>query len=357
VSPLTAASDPDRDFSGVWILDEHQSDLRGLPTAPAALLNITQQESVIQCLETDQDGQSARTWVYRTDSAPAKFQIGDSRMNSLTKWEGSALITNTIVSGPQSYSVADRWHLSRDHNTLTIRRQILRASGETEAVLVYRNRYAKEAAAAPTLVAAAPAETSKPFASEIVVPAGTKIPLALLNSLNTRRSSQGDRVYLETSFPVVIGGRIIIPRGSYVTGTVTEVKRPGKVKGKGEIFLRFDSLTLPNGVNRDFRARLNGSDTGDFDRDEGKIRGEGDKSDDARRVAETTAAGAGVGGVAGSAAGHPGMGVGIGAAAGATAGLASVLLTRGPDLVLPKGASFEMVLDRSLKYKASELGH
>src|SRR5215470_8807259 len=30
-----------------------------------------------------------------------------------------------------------------------------------------------------------------------------------------------------------------------VTGTVTEAKRPGKVKGKGEIFLRFDSLTYP----------------------------------------------------------------------------------------------------------------
>lgn len=307
-------------------------------------------------METDQDGQSARTWVYRTDGAPARFQIGNSRMNSLTKWEGAALITNTIVSGPQNYSVADRWRLSHDHNTLTIRRQIQRASGETEAVLVYRNRYAKEAAAAQTLAAAAPAATGKESPDEIIVPAGTRIPLALLNSLNTKRSSEGDRVYLETSFPVVMGGRIIIPRGSYVTGTVTEVKRPGKVKGKGEIFLRFDSLTLPNGVNRDFRARLDGADTGDFDRDEGKIRGEGDKGGDARRVGETTAAGAGVGGVAGGAAGHPGMGVGIGAAAGATAGLASVLLTRGPDLILPKGTSFEMVLDRGLKYKASELG-
>ncbi len=356
VSSLAAASDPDRDFSGVWILDEHQSDLHGLPSAPAALLNITQQESVIQCLETDQDGQSARTWVYRTDGGPAKFQIGDSRMNSLTKWEGSALITNTIVNGPQNYTVADHWHLSHDHNTLTIRRQIQKAAVETEAVLVYRNRYEKQAAAAPAVARAVPPENNKQSPGEIVVPAGTKIPLALLNSLNTKRSSEGDRVYLETSFPVVIGGRIVIPRGSYVTGTVTEVKRPGKVKGKGEIFLRFDSLTLPNGINRDFRARLDGSDTGDFDRDEGTIRGEGDKTGDARRTAETTAAGAGVGGIAGSAAGHPAMGVGIGAAAGATAGLASVLLTRGPDLILPKGASFEMVLDRNLKYKSSELG-
>jgi len=143
-----------------------------------------------------------------------------------------------------------------------------------------------------------------------------------------------------------------------VTGTVTEVKRGSKFKGKGEIFLRFDSLTLPNGVNRDFRARLDeaDADAGQLDRDEGKIRGEEDKGSDARRVAQTTAAGTAVGGVAGAAAGHAGMGVGIGAAAGAAGGLASVLLSRGPEVVLPKGTAFEMVLDRGLKYKASELG-
>jgi type IV secretion system protein VirB10 len=111
-------------------------------------------------------------------------------------------------------------------------------------------------------------------------------------------------------------------------------------------------------VTRDFRARLGGADAdaGELDRGEGKIRGEGNKSGDARRVAETTAAGTAVGGIAGSAAGHAGMGVGIGAAAGAAAGLASVLLSRGPDVVLPKGTSFEMVLDRSVQYKPADLG-
>jgi type IV secretion system protein VirB10 len=359
VSPLAAAPDPERDFSGVWILDEHQSDLRGLPAAPAALLNITQQEEVIRCMEGAEGGNSSATWIYRTDGEAAKFQIGNLRMNGMSKWEGAALVTNTIVSGSQNYTVNDRWRLSRDHNVLTIKRQIQRPSGETEAVLVYRNRNAKQPDVNQPAVnqQATPASGDHtPPADEITVPAGTKIPLALINSLNTKRSAEGDRVYLQTSFPVMIGGRIIIPRGSYVAGTVTEVKRPGKVKGKGEIYLRFDSLTLPNGVTRDFRARLGGSDTGDFDRQEGKIRGEGDKAGDARRVGETTAAGAGVGTVAGAAAGHAGMGAGIGAAAGAAAGLASVLLSRGPDLILPKGTSFEMVLDRGLKYIPSELG-
>ena len=66
-------------------------------------------------------------------------------------------------------------------------------------------------------------------------------------------------------------------------------------------------------------------------------------------------AGASVGAIAGSAAGHAGMGAGIGAVGGAAAGLAGVLLSHGPDLVLPKGTTFEMVLDRTLRFEPHEL--
>jgi type IV secretion system protein VirB10 len=49
------------------------------------------------------------------------------------------------------------------------------------------------------------------------------------------------------------------------------------------------------------------------------------------------------------------MGAGIGAAAGVTAGLVAVLLSRGPDAVLAKGTTVEMVLDRSVKFNENEL--
>jgi type IV secretion system protein VirB10 len=49
------------------------------------------------------------------------------------------------------------------------------------------------------------------------------------------------------------------------------------------------------------------------------------------------------------------MGAGIGAVGGAAAGLAAVLVTRGPDLILPKGTTLEMVLDRELRYEPREL--
>jgi hypothetical protein len=192
-------------------------------------------------------------------------------------------------------------------------------------------------------------------AADFVVEAGTRIPLSLVNSLNTTHSAPGDRVYLETAFPIVQNGRIVIPKGSYVAGTVTEVKRAGKMKGKAELFLRFDSLTLPNGVTREFRSRPDSADGHDVDRQEGKILGDSNKAGDARTVGEVAGAGATIGSVAGSVAGHAGTGAGIGVLGGAAAGLAAVLVTRGPDLVLPKGTTLEMVLDRQLHYEPRDL--
>src|SRR5215469_14915896 len=187
--------------------------------------------------------------------------------------------------------------------------------------------------------------------TQYAVEAGTRIPLSMINSVSTKHAVEGDRVYLETVFPILIKGRMVIPPGSYVAGTVTESKRPGRVKGRGELYVRFDSLTLPNGVTRDFRARigsLDGRASEELDKNEGKIKSEGGKGSDAQTIAQTTAAGAGIGTIAGSAADHIGMGAGIGAAAGAAAGLMTVLLTRGPDADLAKGTTLEMVLDRPL---------
>jgi hypothetical protein len=209
-----------------------------------------------------------------------------------------------------------------------------------------------------TAAATLAAQDAAPQAPQYIIEPGTKVPLSLINSISTKHSTEGDRVYLETVFPIMNNGRIVIPPGSFVAGTVTEVKRPGRMKGRGELFLRFDSLTLPNGVTRDFRARIatmDGRANEDFDRAEGKIRSEGNKGGDARAVGEATAAGASIGVIAGGATGHYGMGAGIGAAAGAAAGLMGVLLTRGPDAVLAKGSTIEMVLDRPLHFDDVDL--
>lgn len=187
---------------------------------------------------------------------------------------------------------------------------------------------------------------------------GTRILLSMINSVSTKQAQVGDRIYLETAFPVLSGSKIVIPQGSWVTGTVTEVKRPGRVKGKGELQVRFDSLTLPNGVNRDFRADLGAIDARDnqtLKREQSKITGPGDKMGDVGSVMTTTTAGTVIGSGVGAAAGNVARGAGIGVGAGAAAGLLGVLLTRGPDATLSKGSTVEMVLDRQLTYQDSEL--
>lgn len=190
------------------------------------------------------------------------------------------------------------------------------------------------------------------------VESGTHILLNMINSVSTKQAVVGDRIYLETAFPILSNGRIVIPQGSWVTGTITEVKRPGRVKGRGELQVRFDTLTLPNGVTRDFRSDLGSIDPREnqtLKREQSKVSGPGDKSGDVGTVVGTTTAGTVIGSGVGAAAGNVARGAGVGAGAGAAAGLLGVLVTRGPDATLSKGSTMEMVLDRPLTFNQTEL--
>lgn len=197
-----------------------------------------------------------------------------------------------------------------------------------------------------------------PVKKTFKVEKGTQVLLSMINSISTKTAADGDKVYLETVFPILVGGKIVIPAGSYVSGTVTHIKRPGKVKGRGEFYLKFDALTLPSGATRDFRAQvsnLDGRASEELDKKEGAIKSEGNKAGDAKTIGTGAAVGTGIGALGGNVAGRGLMGAGVGAAAGATAALLGVLLTRGPDAVLAKGTTLEMVLDRNLIFEETEL--
>lgn len=190
------------------------------------------------------------------------------------------------------------------------------------------------------------------------VEAGTHVLLSMINSVSTKQAVVGDRIYLQTAFPVLSANRIVIPQGSWVTGTITEVKRPGRVAGKGALQVHFDSLTLPNGVTRDFRSDLGAidpRDNGTLNREQSKVGGPGDKKGDVGTVIGTTTAGTVIGSGVGAAAGNVARGAGIGAGAGAAAGLLGVLFTRGPDATLNKGSTVEMVLDRPIVFEQGDL--
>jgi type IV secretion system protein VirB10 len=187
----------------------------------------------------------------------------------------------------------------------------------------------------------------------IVVPAGTKLPMVLHNAVSTRSARPGDPVYLETTFPIVQDDKILVPAGSYVQGEITEAVRPGRVKGTGEMRIRLTSMILPNGYTVRFDAIPANAGTGGNETTgkEGEIKGDTNKGQDAGTVLKTTAAGAGIGGLAS----RTGKGAGIGAGAGAAAGLAAILLSRGPEIDLPRGTTLDAVLDRPLNLDPSKI--
>src|SRR6266480_1983480 len=82
----------------------------------------------------------------------------------------------------------------------------------------------------------------------VVVPAGTVIPITLTSRVSTKNSKDGDGIYGRTAFPITVDNKIVIPVGSNVRGRITEVKRPGRVSGKGELTLSFQSIVLPSGI-------------------------------------------------------------------------------------------------------------
>jgi len=185
------------------------------------------------------------------------------------------------------------------------------------------------------------------------VPSGTHLPLVLHNAISTKSTRPGDPVYFETLFPVLVDGHVVIPAGSYVSGEVTESKRPGRVKGRGELMIKLNEMILPNGYMVNLNAVPSNAETGGGEStgSEGQIIGDSDKASDVGTIAKTTAAGAGIGGIATRTA----KGAGIGAGVGAAVGLMTVLLTRGPEAEMPRGTTVEAVLDRPVLLDAEKV--
>jgi type IV secretion system protein VirB10 len=205
-------------------------------------------------------------------------------------------------------------------------------------------------AALPTEQEPAAAPSADP---EMVVPAGTSIPISLSTFLNSRSSQVGDNFYADTTYPIWIQQRQVIPRGSVIKGTVTQVVRPGRVKGKARIAIKFESVLLPNGVLRELVADLkgiHGPGTEKIDPKTETVEMDGSKGRDAGEVGGQASTGAIIGAIAGG-----GKGALIGAGAGSAVGLATVFFSRGKELVLEPGTQFDLVLMQPLRFAYGEL--
>src|SRR5712691_7705899 len=177
----------------------------------------------------------------------------------------------------------------------------------------------------------------------VVVPAGTVIPVTLTNRITTKHAKDGDGVYGKTAFPITVNNKIVIPEGSSLRGKITEVIRPGRVKGKGELTLSFQTLVLPSGITLPIYTSLGSTGGAGERKGEATVQGDSSKGEDAKTVGTTAAQGALIGVIA-----DRGTGAAIGGGIGAAAGAAAVLFTRGKDLVLEPGTTIEIVLDRSI---------
>ncbi len=178
------------------------------------------------------------------------------------------------------------------------------------------------------------------------IPAGTHVLLRMMNSVTTRTARVGDYVYMRTASPITVDDRILVPIHSYVQGVVAQTKQSGRVKGRAEMAIRLETLTLPRGKSFKFSPRLSSVDSNQsgqsVDPNENAIKQAPERGRDMGRIAILAGSGASIGGIAD----RSWSGAGIGAAAGGAVGLATVLLSRGREVMLRTGNTLDVVIDR-----------
>lgn len=214
-----------------------------------------------------------------------------------------------------------------------------------------------EAAAQPSAVSS---PTAAPTQKTYVVPAGTKVLLELRSAIDTHSAKAGDGVYLVSTFPVVVGNRVMIPAGVYVQGVVDRVTRAGRIHGKAQLDMHFTSMIFTNGTVVEIPGVVNSLPGARHqevkNNGEGTVQQDSDKTRNMGKVAKVAIpTGGTVGAIGGLGAGHPVEGGLIGIGAGlAAAGIVS-LFTRGADVNIPNGTQVEMVLQRPLVLEPENL--
>jgi hypothetical protein len=139
-------------------------------------------------------------------------------------------------------------------------------------------------------------------ASAAEIPQGSHVLLRLVNTITTRTAREGDYIYFRTASPIVAGGTILVPADSYVQGVVTRSVRSGRVKGRAELAIRIENLTLSSGKVVKMNPMLASVDSNDTDQKvvsrENEVRQGTSHGHDAATIASTGGAGAAIGGLA-----------------------------------------------------------
>lgn len=174
---------------------------------------------------------------------------------------------------------------------------------------------------------AAPTAASATSQDSVRVPAGTRLVVRMIDSVNSKTNRVGDTFTASLERPLDVNGTVVAQRGARVYGMLEQVKSAGKIKGQSELRLALTGIEI-NGSTHPIT-------TGSYEV-RGKSRG--------KNTAKKVGIGAAVGGVIGAIAGG-GKGAAIGAGVGAGAGTAAQVLTHGQQINVPS----ETVLDFTIE--------
>ncbi len=191
---------------------------------------------------------------------------------------------------------------------------------------------------APEKKAASP----KPAApAPLMLGAGARVPMAASESISTRAAKAGDAFNATVSQDVKdAAGRVVIPAGSAVSGTITAAEPAPNPNSSGRIELSVTSVTV-RGASYAIDASVVSKDT--------VMQGRGVTKADAAKVGGGAVAGA----IVGKLLGKNTKGAVIGGAVGAAAGAAAARASRDIDVVIPKGAAITIKLNKPLTVKSA----
>lgn len=90
------------------------------------------------------------------------------------------------------------------------------------------------------------------------VSAGTLLELRLRQNLSSYSSKQGQTIRADLIAPVRVDGHTLLPQGSLLSGTLTEVKRIGwgARNLRASMRLTFDTIALPDGTTHPLKTRI-----------------------------------------------------------------------------------------------------
>jgi hypothetical protein len=177
----------------------------------------------------------------------------------------------------------------------------------------------------PEVPPAPPEEPPPPPAPEfldLVIPTDAVLGLQIDRTITSELARVEDKVSARVVRDVRVGDRVAIPAGSVVSGSVTEVDRGGKMKGKARLAVRFHTITLADGAQLGIRT-------------DAVIReGQSPAGETAAKVGGAAVGGAILGAILGG-----GRGAAIGAGIGAGAGTAAAMTNDRNAATLPAGTN------------------